>query len=131
MRKVAIVVLALTLTLTAVTLGLARNVHFPGHTSMEATSSGISGKITSLNPRCRTHRTVRLTLRALDAENAHFDFHDRAVHSGRRSKWHLSTPMPSGRFTLEVSLEAKSLANGQGANVCLGYAHERFFNLSG
>ena len=129
MRKAAIAILTVGLFLAAATAGLARNVHFPSHTSMEANSSGISGKITSPNPRCRTHRTLRLTLRALDAENAHFDFHDRVVHSGHRSKWHLSTPMPNGRFTLEVSLEAKSLANGQGANVCLGYVHERLFNL--
>lgn len=131
MRKAGIVLLVLALSLAVTAPCLARNVHFPGHTSLEATSSGISGKITSPNPRCRTHRTLRLTLRALDAEEAHFDFHDRVVHSGHRSKWHLSTPMPSGRFTLEVSLEAKSLAKGQGANVCLGYVHERLFNLSG
>lgn len=130
MRRVGAVILAVSIALALATACLARNVHFPGHTSMEATSSGISGKITSPNPRCRTHRTLRLTLRALDAEEAHFDFHDRVVHSGGRSKWHLSTPMPSGRFTVEVSLEAKSLANGQGANVCLGYVHERLFNLS-
>lgn len=130
MRKAAAAILAVGLVLAVATAGLARNVHFPSHTSMEANSSGISGKITSPNPRCRTHRTLRLTLRALDAEEAHLDFHDRVVHSGRRSKWHLSTPMPSGRFTLEVSLAAKSLANGQGANVCLGYVHERLFNLS-
>lgn len=130
MRKAAAVLLAVGLVLAVTTAGLARNIHFPGHTSMEATSSGISGKITSPNPRCRTHRTLRLTLRALEAEEAHFDFHDRVVHSGHRSKWHLSTPMPAGRFTLEVTLEAKSLANGQGANVCLGDFHERLFNLS-
>lgn len=130
MRKATIAILVLGVALAAAATCLARNVHFPSHTSMEATSSGISGKITSPNPRCRTHRTLRLTLRALDAEEAHFDFHDRVVHSGRRSKWHLATAMPSGRFTLEVSLEAKSLAKGQGANVCLGYAHERLFNLS-
>lgn len=130
MRKTVVMILAVSLALAVAAASLARNVHFPGHTSMEATSSGISGKITSPNPRCRTHRTLQLTLRALDAEEAHFDFHGRVVHSGRRSKWHLSTPMPSGRFTLEVLLEAKSLANGQGANVCLGYVHERLFNLS-
>lgn len=130
MRKAAVVILAAGLILAVATAGLARNVHFPGHTSLEANNSGVSGKITSPNPRCRTHRTLKLTLRALDAENAHFDFHDRTVHSGRRSKWHLSAPMPAGRFTLEVLLEAKSLANGQGANVCLGYSHERLFNLS-
>lgn len=129
MRIVAIVSLAVSLAFAMATASPARNVSFPGHTSLEANASGISGKITSPNPRCRTHRTLRLTLRALEAEEAHFDFHDRAVHSGHRSKWHLTTPMPAGRFTLEVSLEAKSLANGQGANVCLGYFHERLFNL--
>lgn len=130
MRKAAALILAVGLVLAVATASLARNVSFPSHTSLEANSSGISGKITSPNPRCRTHRTLRLTLRALEAEEAHFDFHDRVVHSGRRSKWHLSTPMPAGRFTLEVSLEAKPLAKGQGAHVCLGDFHERLFNLS-
>jgi|GEM_PF-4444417 len=130
MRKAAIPILALVLALSAAPAGLA-DVSFPSHTSLEATSSGISGKITSPNPRCRTHRTLRLTLRALEAEEAKFDFHDRVVHSGERSTWHLSTPMPAGRFTLEVSLEAKSLAKGQGAHVCLGDFHERLFNLGG
>lgn len=130
MRKAAILILALALALTAAGACLA-NVSFPSHTSLEAASSGISGKITSPNPRCRTHRTLRLTLRALEAEEAHFDFHERVVHSGRRSTWHLPVAMPAGRFTLEVSLEAKSLAKGQGAHVCLGDFHERLFNLGG
>lgn len=131
MRKAAISILALALALTAAAVCLARNVSFPSHTSLEATSSGISGKITSPNPRCRTHRTLKLTLRALEAEEAKHDFHDRVVHTGRRSAWHLSASMPAGRFTVEVSLEAKSLAKGQGAHVCLGDFHERAFNLSG
>ncbi|MGN6274470.1 MAG: hypothetical protein ACTHNP_00890 [Solirubrobacterales bacterium] len=127
MRNAALLILALALTAAPACLA---TVSFPSHTSLEASSSGISGKITSPNPRCRTHRTLRLTLRALEEEESKLDFHDRVVHTGRRSTWHLSTAMPTGRFTLEVSLEAKSLAKGQGAHICLGDFHERLFNLS-
>lgn len=104
-------------------------VSIPSSTSFEVEAHEISGEVQSRNPRCRKHRSVLLTLRALTEEESAFDFHGRAVHTGNSRRWHLSTPIPSQAFTLEVTLEAKSLGHTLGSNTCLGYFKERRYNL--
>lgn len=130
MRFAAIASSVAVLILVLVPAGFGRSLENPSHTSLEATGSGLSGKVTSPNPRCRTHRTLRLTVRALTAEEANLDFHNRVVHTGARSTWNLRVQLPAGPYTAEVSMEAKTIGRaGPASHSCLGDFHERGFNI--
>jgi hypothetical protein len=104
-------------------------INIPSSTSFNVEAHGISGVVKSRNPRCRTHRTVLLTLRALTEEESGLDFYQRPVHTGKSHSWRLSTGIPAKAFTLEVLLTAKSLGNSQGSNQCLGFFKERAYNI--
>jgi hypothetical protein len=130
MRFAAIAASAVALLLVPASDGLGRSIENPSHTTLEATDSGLNGKVTSPNLRCRTHRTLRLTIRALTAEEANLDFHERVVHTGARSTWNLHVQLPAGPYTAEVSMEAKTIGRaGPASHSCLGDFHERGFNI--
>jgi hypothetical protein len=130
MRFAAIATSVAVLLLALAPAGFCRSIENPSHTSLEATNSSLSGKVTSPNPRCRTHRTLRLTVRVLTAEEADLDFHDRVVHTGARSTWDLRVQLPAGPYTAEVSMEAKTIGRaGPASHSCLGDFHERGFNI--
>lgn len=130
MRFAAIAASAAILILVLASNGFGRSLENPSHTTFEASENGLSGKVTSPNPRCRTHRTLRLTVRALTAEEASLDFHDRVVHTGARSTWNLRVQLPAGPFTAEVSMEGKTIGRaGPASHSCLGDFHERGFNI--
>jgi hypothetical protein len=104
---------------------------FPSSTTFTVEGHGISGTVRSGNPKCLRHRTILLTLRALTSEEAGLDFHNRAVHTGKRSHWHLSAPIPAKAFTLEVALNAKTLGHsGPYVNSCGSYFKEKGYNIS-
>lgn len=104
---------------------------FSSSTTFTVEGHGISGTVRSADPKCARHRTILLTLRALTSEESGLDFHNRAVRTGKRSHWHLSAPMPAKAFTLEVTLNAKTLGHsGPYVNSCGSYFKEKGYNVS-
>jgi hypothetical protein len=108
----------------------ASTTTFPSSTTFMVEGHGISGAVHAGNPKCRRHRTILLSLRALTSEEAGLDFRDRAVPTGNSAHWHLSVPIPKKGFTLEVGLNAKTLGHsGPYVNSCGSFFKEKGYNV--
>ena len=94
------------------TIAVAGRV-FRTNTTLVIHSSGVSGEVTSPNPKCIAGRRV-----TMEMDSAHGHQHPPATHTGAAGRWHISISVPDS-YLIQVFVGAKQLShNGPYANSC-------------
>jgi hypothetical protein len=86
---------------------------FKTDTTLVIHSTGVSGQVTSPNPKCIEGRRV-----TMEMDSAHGHQHPPATHTGASGRWHFTISVPDS-YLIQVGVGARQLShNGPYANSC-------------